>query len=323
MPPRRSCKARTPLASSDQSEQAEIADQEILLDAVQYGLFGRCADLAPREIFRPPFLAVAVDDASSALIEAEHGQRRNQHRCREQKRRRALVERLHPQPEIKPDAAVDPGHQQDREHQPHLVRPHDPVREKHLRIELLVPEQGLAEPHAGNMGDDQRGNAEAEHELQRLDRLPAKLPALVKRPDAETGMDQRGGVEHDRDREKLPEQHVAVDAVGQRLHRDIAERMVEEMADQIGEQHQPADEADLPDADAAEEFRELGCGRRPCGPMLNGAVDDMSSGERRVYTLCRSLPDSPWASYGPIRRDDAEACRRHVDTPIGVGEKAP
>ena len=52
-------------------------------------------------------------------------------------------------------------------------------------------------------------------------------------------MDQRGGVEHDRDREKLPERGVVIDAVGQRVHRDIAERMIEEMADQIGEQHHP------------------------------------------------------------------------------------
>ena len=54
--------------------------------------------------------AVAVgDDAASALVETEHGQRRNQHGGGEQERRCALVERLHPQPEIKPDAAVDPG----------------------------------------------------------------------------------------------------------------------------------------------------------------------------------------------------------------------
>ena len=68
-----------------------------------------------------------------------------------------------------------------------------------------MPEQGLAEPHADHMGDDERGDAEPEHELQRLDRLPAKLPALIKRPDPEPGMDQRGGIEHDRDRKELPE----------------------------------------------------------------------------------------------------------------------
>ena len=63
------------------------------------------------------------------------------------------------------------------------------------------------------MGDDQCRNAQAEHELQRLDRLPAKLPALVQRPDAETGVDQRRAIEHDRDRGKLPERGVVMEPV--------------------------------------------------------------------------------------------------------------
>ena len=79
-------------------------------------------------------------------------------------------------------------------------------------------EQGLAEPHADNMRDDRaRGCVRPEHELHRLDCLPAKLAAFVKRPNAEPGVDQHGGVEHDRDGEKLPEQRVVVDARGERL----------------------------------------------------------------------------------------------------------
>src|SRR5712671_6262608 len=63
-------RARAP-CQQDKAEQAEISDQEILLDARQHGLFDRRADLARRKILRPPFDTVAVDDASSALIEAE------------------------------------------------------------------------------------------------------------------------------------------------------------------------------------------------------------------------------------------------------------
>jgi len=63
--------------------------------------------------------------------------------------------------------------------------------------------------------------------------------------------------EDDRHREELPEQNMVVDAVGQRIDRDVAERMVEEMADQIGEQHHPAGKADLPHANAAEELSDL------------------------------------------------------------------
>ena len=107
------------------------------------------------------------------------------------------------------------------------------------------------------MRDHHRRNAQAEHELDRLDRLPAKLPALVQRPDAERGVHETGGVEQDPNRRELPEQHVKIDAGCQRCHRDIAERVVEKMADQIGEQDDAADEADLPEADAADEGREL------------------------------------------------------------------
>ena len=57
-----------------------------------------------------------------------------------------------------------------------------------------------------------------------------------------------------------------MDAIGKGTQRNIAERVVEEMADQIGEQHQSAGETDLPDADAANEFFEL-------GPVLFGHAD--------------------------------------------------
>src|SRR5712672_2482632 len=195
----------------DKAEQAKISDQEILLDALQHGLFNRRADLTRRKVLRPPFDTVAVDDASSALIEAEHGQRWNQHCCCKQKWRGALVERFHPQPEAKSYASVDPGNDHDSVHQPYFERPYDPVREEHLRVELFVSEEGLAEPHAGKVGDDERGDAQAEHELEWLDRLPAKLPAFVERPDSEPGVDQRRGVKQDRNREKLPEPSVVID----------------------------------------------------------------------------------------------------------------
>jgi hypothetical protein len=255
MPPRRSATARAPPCREHHADQAEIEQQEIVGDVFQHGLFGRRADLLRRQVFRLPFGAPAVGDhAASALIEAEHRQRRHQYGGGEQQRRRALVERLHPQPEIKPDAAMDPGDQQCREHLPAPVRRRHPKGIELLRIGLFLTEQRPAEPDAGDVGDDQGRDAQAEHELQRLDRLPVKLPALVQRPDAEPGVDQRRAVEHDRDRGKLPERGVVMDADSQRRHRDVAERMVEEMADQIAEQHQPAGQANLPGADAADGF---------------------------------------------------------------------
>ena len=245
------------LGQQRDAEQSEIEDQGVVGDAVEHRLLLPRPDLALRQVFRPPFAAVIVDDVAAALIEAEHGQRRDQHGRRQQKRRGAFEERLHPEPEIEADAAVHPGDGHDREHQPDPVRRRDPMQKKHLRIELLMPVQRLAEPHADDMGDHQHRHAQAQHELQRLDRLPAELAAFVECPDAERGMHQARGVEQDRDGKELPERCVEIDAARQRLHRDIAERVVEKMTDQIGEQDHAADEADLPEADAANEGRQL------------------------------------------------------------------
>ena len=71
-------------------------------------------------------------------------------------------------------------------------------------------------------------------------------------------MRQRGGIEQKRDGKELPEQGVKIDASRKRIHRDVAERVVDEMADQIGKQHQPARQTDLPEADAADELSKLG-----------------------------------------------------------------
>src|ERR1700761_8168549 len=107
------------------------------------------------------------------------------------------------------------------------------------------------------MGNDQERDAQAERQLQRLQRGPAELPALVQRPDAEAGMDQRRAVERDRHGQKLPEQRVVIDTLRHRIERDVAERLIEEMAAQIAEQPQATGEADLPLADATEEGPDL------------------------------------------------------------------
>ncbi len=46
------------------------------------------------------------------------------------------------------------------------------------------------------------------------------------------------------------------DTCGKGIKRNIAERMVDEMAKQVGEQNQPTSQTDLPDADAADIFVE-------------------------------------------------------------------
>ena len=252
MPRRRSFRARAPLRQQDQPDQPEIADQEVIGDVLQHALFSRRADMLGREVLGLPLgVRTGFGDTPSRLIKAEQGQRRHQHRCRQQEGRGALEKYFHPQPEIQTDAAMNPGDDQNGGHQPDPVRLRDPERVKLLWIEFFIAEQRLAETCADDMGGNERRDAEAEHELQRLDRLPVKLPALVQRPDPETGVNRGRGIEHDRDRQKLPEQGVVAHADGKGVHRDIAERMVQEMADQIGVQHHAAGKTDLPQPDAA------------------------------------------------------------------------
>src|SRR3954451_20725428 len=111
--------------------------------------------------------------------------------------------------------------------------------------------QDLTEPDADDMADDDHGNRETQYELRELHRLPAELAALVERVDAEPGVDDARAVEQPGNRRELPELHVPVDAGRQRFHRNVAERVIEEMADQVGEQDDAAGEANLPRADAA------------------------------------------------------------------------
>src|ERR1700686_2091377 len=81
-----------------------------------------------------------------------------------------------------------------------------------------------------------------------------KLTALVKRPDPEAGMRGRRGIKSRRDWQTFPESGVISDTCGKCIQRNIAERMVDEMAEQVGEQNQPKNQTDLPDADAADIF---------------------------------------------------------------------
>ena len=90
-------------AARDQnkSDQADISNQKIIDDAVDDALLRSGPDLTSGEIIRFPLRGAAVmHDPSSALIEAEHGKRRNEYRRGQQKRRRRLEERLHAEPEI-------------------------------------------------------------------------------------------------------------------------------------------------------------------------------------------------------------------------------
>ncbi len=237
------------------ADQAEVEPQRIVRDPVQCLLFRRRAHLPIGQIDCAPLrIAAFGDHLASALVEAKQRQRRDQHRSGEQERRGALIKPLQAQPEMQPDAAMHPGHQQHDRDLKAALGLADPQYIELLGIEFFLAEQSLADACANDMEQDQERNAQAKHELQRLDRPPAEFATLVERPDAKPGMGEGRRIEGCGDRQELPEQGVVIDARLHRLDRDIAERVIEEMADQIAEQHQPADQPDLPCADAAQQF---------------------------------------------------------------------
>ncbi|MET4796935.1 hypothetical protein ABIF64_009113 [Bradyrhizobium japonicum] len=146
-----------------------------------------------------------------------------------------------------------PGDDQQDRHGPDAVRG-DEEQIEFLRIEFLVSVQRVAEPDADHMGHDEGGDAQAQHELEWLDRPPAELAALIERVDAEPHMGERGRIEHDRDGEEPPERRVIVDPDLHGIDRDVAERMVEEMAHHVREQDDAADQPNLPHAGRADKF---------------------------------------------------------------------
>ena len=65
-------------------------------------------------------------------------------------------------------------------------------------------------------------------------------------------MDENRRVEQHCDRQELPECHVIGQPRGERMQRHIAERVIEEMAEQVAEENNAADQPHLTQADAAQ-----------------------------------------------------------------------
>src|ERR1700756_488752 len=80
------------------------------------------------------------------------------------------------------------------------------------------------------------------------------MEAVGKWPDPQGAMGGLRRINQRRGWQASPEGGVISDARGKGIHRNIAERMVDEMAEQVGEQNQPTSQTDLPDADAADVF---------------------------------------------------------------------
>jgi hypothetical protein len=153
-----------------------------------------------------------------------------------------------------------PRHRKKRELHKHHMRPQDPIAVERQRINRRLPaEQQTAHPHNSEMASEPERNAQAEQELRDFDARIAKVPALIQRPQAQRKMRYGGYVEreiHDRnspppDMQRQPPFHGRV--------RNIAERVIEEMREDVREHHQAAGDAHLPHADAAQPSPEPAC----------------------------------------------------------------
>ena len=263
----------------DQGKERREDDQRVVAVAREGGVLLARADVLRHEVLRLEGRIVDQGlDRHAATVEAEQGQRRDQHRDGEHEVAHARIERLEPQPEVDAEAAVDPHDQQQHglEHA-EAGRP-DPELQQLLGVSLVGAEQGLRAARAEHVVDEQERDGEAEHELGCLRAREAEAAPREQRPEAERHVGEQGGIEHDRARQRAPDTH-DLEAELHRLDRDVAERVIEKVGGHEGEQHEPGREPRLahvrhPPTTRPRRLRPLrrGCHRRGSGHGRAGHI---------------------------------------------------
>src|SRR5580693_9928645 len=133
-----------------------------------------------REIARQPCRVLNRHQGSlTALIVAEQRQRGQKHRDRKQRFLHARVERLEPEPEMDPEAAVDPNDQQQNCLQRAEQGGEGPEIREYLRISLLEPKLAERDASADHVIGQQEWDGEAKDELGRLESSPTESAPLV------------------------------------------------------------------------------------------------------------------------------------------------
>ena len=169
-----------------------------------------------------------------------------------------------------PDAAVNPD---DHERQ-RLEKAGRRRRElvELLGVALVGAEQAERDPRPEHVVGEQERDRQSENELRRLEACPAELPPFVERPEAEAHVGQERRIKRERARHGLPDQLLHPQALLHRRDGDVAERVVEEVQRHIGEEDEPAGEADLADArrmQAQRRSARSGVRGRRCHPGRN------------------------------------------------------
>lgn len=199
------------------------------------------ADPRRREQGFEPFL-IRRQRANPHAGRDESGQRggRDQNRQGEGEPLLGRVPRLEPEPHVQPDAGVHPNHKQGYR----LCDPErgvgGPQEEQFQRVALIDVED--LDQHAGpqHVADQQHGYQQPKGGLRQLPRWQAQAAARVERPQARRHVDQGGAREKDRSRRGAPRFDGDRRGGLHRLQRDQPQGMVEQMADHVKQQHQPA-----------------------------------------------------------------------------------
>src|SRR5580700_859976 len=175
-----------------------------------------------REIARQPCRVLNRQQRPlAALIVAEQRQRGQKHRDRKQQFPRARVERLEPEPEMDPEAAVNPNDQQQNRLQRAEQGREGPEIREYLRIALLEPKLAERDAGADQVICQQEWDGEAKDELGRLKSRPAESAPLVERPEAEAHMGQKRNVEDQGAWRRLPDQLLDCEAALHRANRNV------------------------------------------------------------------------------------------------------
>jgi hypothetical protein len=197
------------------------------------------------------------------LEDAEQRHRRQQHGDDEQERRYPAVKGLNPQPQMQPDAAMQPG---DDEHRELLdagdLRITNPVKKKRMSVDRVNVEIAVGKAQAEDMLQHQRRYQQSEREPQCLDPTHPQTAADVERPEGEREVDREGAVECDGADRAAPDPFLHDGAAFHRLPRDVAQAVIEKMQEHIRKHHQAAGQPK-----PADDRRPAPHQPRPAGPQ--------------------------------------------------------
>ena len=171
------------------------------------------------------------------------------------------------------------------------------------------PNSQPAEPHGPEVTGEQERNAQAQQQLGDFGGRVAKMPALIERPQAEREMCRSRGVERDIDDRNSPPPDVEPQPRFHGRVGDVAERMIEEMREDVGEHDEAAGDAHLPHADAAQPRHARGAESKPLArtSTMAGACIAMHgqlSQDGPGHGAERTLRDAP--SIGALASRDGQ-----------------